>query len=210
MNLILKMNGCLIMQIQKDEVRNKIIETATEEFYINGYNNSSLRNIAAQAGMTVGNLYSYFSGKDDLFENVVAPAWEQLYGLLGIEYSIYESITYPTLVQITNLITEAFITGKAQFSILINGSKGSKYENVKSDITRILSRRLRSDMAAKSCGKPVDPLLADAIAASLLEGFVTIFNNYGGDIDRLKTLVRELLYIALGNLSGLLPIEDRS
>lgn len=209
MNLLLKMNRCLIMQIQKDDIRNKIIETATEEFFVNGYNKSSLRNIAAQAGMTVGNLYSYFSGKDDLFENVIAPAWDQLYGLLSIEYSVYESITYPTLIQITNLITEAFITNKAQFSILINGSKGSKYENVKSDIKRILSRRLREDMAAKSCEKSADPLLADAIAASLLEGFITIFNNYGGDIDRLETLVRELLYIALGNLSEMLSMKDR-
>lgn len=198
------------MQVQKDEVRSKIIETATEEFYINGYDNSSLRNIAAQAGMTVGNLYSYFSGKDDLFENVVAPAWEQLYGLLGMEFTVYESIASPTLLQITELITEAFISNKAQFSILINGSKGSKYENVKTDITRILSRRLRADLSTKNGSKKVDPLLVDAIAASLLEGFVTIFNHFGGDTDRLKTLVRELLYIVLGNLSGILSMKDRS
>ncbi|HHY81169.1 MAG TPA: TetR/AcrR family transcriptional regulator [Clostridiales bacterium] len=188
------------MQVQKDDVRNKIIETATEEFFANGYLHSSLRNIAAQAGMTVGNLYSYFSGKDDLFENVVAPAWEKLYSLMSIEYSVYESTHSPTLLQITDLITHTFISNKAGFSILINGSKGSRYENVRSDITRVLSRRLRAELSSGLKEEKIDPLLADALAASLMEGFITIFNNYGGDIDRLRNLIQELLVIMLGNL----------
>lgn len=187
------------MQVQKDDIRNRIIEAAIEEFLVNGYSNSSLRNIAAQAGMTVGNVYSYFSGKDDLFDNVIAPAREQLYDLLNMEFSIYESISSPTLVQITDLITEVFISNKAQFFILLNGSKGSKYENVRSDITMLLSRRLKVELSANSSSKKIDPLLADALAASLLEGFVTVFNCYGGDTDRLKKLVRELLFIVLGN-----------
>ena len=187
------------MQIQKDDIRNNILEAATEEFLISGYNKSSLRNISAQAGMTVGNVYSYFSGKDDLFENVISPAWEQLYRLMGVQFSNYESISSPTLIQITDQIIEVFISNKAQFFILINGSIGSKYENVKLDITRFISKRLKVELP-NSNGIEMDPLLADAIAASLLEGFITVFNNYGGDINRLKRLVQELIFIVLGNL----------
>jgi len=196
------------MQVPKDDVRNKIIETATEEFFVNGYLHSSLRSIASQAGMTVGNLYSYFTGKDDLFENVVAPAWEKLYSLLSMEYTVYESTHTPTLFQITDLITHTFISNKAEFSILINGSKGSRYENVKSDITRILSRRLRTDLSTWQNGHDTDPLLADVLAASLLEGFITIFNNYGGDIDRLRRLIQELLIIMLGSFDRKLLSTD--
>ncbi|HPT78019.1 MAG TPA: TetR/AcrR family transcriptional regulator [Candidatus Atribacteria bacterium] len=187
------------MQVQKDEMRNKILEAATEEFLVNGYSQSSLRNIAAQAGMTVGNVYSYFSGKDDLFKNVVLPALEQMNILLGLEMTAYSSLSSPTLAQITEIITNAFICNRAQFFILMNGSAGSQYENVKQDITRLISKRLMLELFSKNSMS--DPLLADAVAVSLLEGIITIFNGYGGDAERLKYLLKEFLFIVLGNLA---------
>ena len=72
------------MQVQKDDVRNKIIAAATEEFLNAGYQQSSMRNIAAQAGITVGNVYAYFGGKDALFESIISPVWQSLNRLISI------------------------------------------------------------------------------------------------------------------------------
>ena len=192
------MNGCLGMQVQKDDIRNNILEAATEEFLIHGYQQSSLRSIAAQAGITVGNVYSYFSGKDDLFEQVITPAWEQLNKLISMEITTGDRITAPSLAQITERITDVFLCYKAQFFILMNGSAGSKYGNAKLDITRLISRRIQLELLARDDTQ--DPLLGEIIAASLIEGFNTIFNHYGGDISRLKHLVQKMLLIMLGSL----------
>jgi len=47
------------MQILKEEVHNKIINAAKEEFLEYGYSGASMRRISKKIGMTVGNIYRY-------------------------------------------------------------------------------------------------------------------------------------------------------
>ncbi len=63
-------------QYPKEEIRKKILKSAREEFYLNGYQNASMRKIAQNASMTVGNLYSYFKGKDEMLLYFVEPIIE--------------------------------------------------------------------------------------------------------------------------------------
>jgi AcrR family transcriptional regulator len=62
------------VQVLKDDVRGRIIEAAKTAFADAGFVRTSMKEIAAKAGVTPGNLYRYFPGKDDLFVAVVAPA----------------------------------------------------------------------------------------------------------------------------------------
>lgn len=66
------------MQIKKDEVREKIITEATEEFFKKGYENASMRVIAQKSYMAVGNIYRYFENKDVLLEAILLPVIEDL------------------------------------------------------------------------------------------------------------------------------------
>ena len=61
------------MQIPKEEVRESILAAAREEFLLNGYENGSIRTIAAKAKTSKSNLYHYFQDKDALFRAVVEP-----------------------------------------------------------------------------------------------------------------------------------------
>jgi AcrR family transcriptional regulator len=54
------MGGSIMAQILKPELKESIINSARHEFYIHGFEGSSMRNIAKAAHMTVGNLYRYF------------------------------------------------------------------------------------------------------------------------------------------------------
>ena len=65
-------------QILKDDVKSRIIESAKEEFQINSYEKTSMRNIASKSNITVGNLYRYFKSKEDLSSFIVGPALEKI------------------------------------------------------------------------------------------------------------------------------------
>lgn len=48
------------------ETREKLIETALGLFRTEGYQRTTMRRIASEAGVSLGNAYYYFSGKDEL------------------------------------------------------------------------------------------------------------------------------------------------
>lgn len=62
------------MQIKKNNVKAIILNSAKREFLKLGFEKASLRQIASGAGVTKGNLYTYFSNKDELFCSLVSPA----------------------------------------------------------------------------------------------------------------------------------------
>jgi AcrR family transcriptional regulator len=51
--------------------RGQIIEVAAELFIAKGYEGTTMRDIARQVGVTEGALYRHFSGKDELFREVL-------------------------------------------------------------------------------------------------------------------------------------------
>ncbi|MBF4692839.1 TetR/AcrR family transcriptional regulator [Fusibacter ferrireducens] len=59
-------------QVQKQEVRDQIIQSAKIEFHRAGYEGANMRNIASGADITVGNLYRYFESKDELYKEVIS------------------------------------------------------------------------------------------------------------------------------------------
>ena len=62
------------MPKDKTEMHEKIIQTATKEFLGYGFENASMRWIAAEVGLTVGALYRHFANKEDMFAALVEPA----------------------------------------------------------------------------------------------------------------------------------------
>jgi len=56
-----------LVQVKKAEVRDAILDNAFKLFKTNGYNGTTLSNIADMSGITSGNVYRYFDSKLDLF-----------------------------------------------------------------------------------------------------------------------------------------------
>ena len=63
----------IIVQIKKDEIKNKILEVARTEFQEKGFANASMRKIAKKAGISVSNIYNYFKRKDEIFKEIIYP-----------------------------------------------------------------------------------------------------------------------------------------
>jgi len=60
-----------------DEVkRDKIIETAMAFFGSKGYRNTTIKDIAQEVGIAPGTIYTYYSDKNDLFEEAIRTNWQ--------------------------------------------------------------------------------------------------------------------------------------
>ena len=76
------------MQILKDNIRSRILDVAKRQFELKGYSKTSMREIAESAGVGVGNIYNYFTNKDDLFREVVRPVLYALEAMLQEHHGI--------------------------------------------------------------------------------------------------------------------------
>ena len=65
-------------QILKDSVKQMIVDSAIQDIFENGFSNSSMRRIASNAQMTVGNLYRYFKSKEEIVNYIISPVLDQL------------------------------------------------------------------------------------------------------------------------------------
>jgi len=74
------------MGAKGERTRSRIIETAKALFHLNGYTNTSMDDIVRKSGVTKGNLYYYFSSKEELGSVVVEDLVSE-WLLTGISFS---------------------------------------------------------------------------------------------------------------------------
>ncbi|MDA3821249.1 MAG: TetR/AcrR family transcriptional regulator [Bacteroidales bacterium] len=60
------------------EKRDRIINTAIDEFAYKGFSAANVNVIAEKAGISIGSMYSYFKSKDDLFLTIIHVGYKQL------------------------------------------------------------------------------------------------------------------------------------
>ncbi len=70
-------------QIQSEQTRQQIIETAARLFARNGFHGTSMANLTAATGLTKGAFYHHFESKDDLFFAVVQSVREKWVKAVG-------------------------------------------------------------------------------------------------------------------------------
>ena len=76
------------MQVLKEDIRDRILAIARQQFAQKGYSKTSMREIAGLAGVGVGNIYNYFVNKDELFREVVRPVLYALEAMLQENHGI--------------------------------------------------------------------------------------------------------------------------
>ncbi len=199
------MNGCLLMQYLKDDVKNNILRAALSEFLGHGYMNASMRQIANTAGITPGNIYRYFKSKEDLLHELLHPTYEQfLQYLAEIQLNIEQTCTnentdpidYINMIQ--NTLLELIKESSSEFRIMLNLSAGSKYEHVKQDLIEFVIQIIEKFfLAARDLSGPSLVELKDTIrmiSSTLIEGVCMILRDHedGATVQR---LANELLHI---------------
>lgn len=126
-----------VMQLKKKELQMNIQKTALEIFYKKGYLKTKMSDIAKEMDMSVGNIYTYFKNKEELFYTVV-PEETILYfeeviltaikAYNDILVSQKESADFFTLIE----KQMSLITGNyREVVIMLDKNEGTIYEGMK-------------------------------------------------------------------------------
>lgn len=78
------------MQTLKDSIKDQILLAASKEFKEKGYQLASLRHIAHEANISVGNVYRYFNSKQELYEAVIRTTLNEFEVLLSLDPTQYD------------------------------------------------------------------------------------------------------------------------
>lgn len=187
------------MQYLKEEVKNNIISAAVREFGDKGYHDASMRTIAANAGVAIGNVYRYFKNKDELFNTIVEPVYTKFTSMVFELYQSHQPVPEIHLMaeDITDNIMEFFAKYETELFILIYKSKGSKFENLKEELIRLVDHRIKSELAPvlKEHGIVLeDEYIFYVVSATFIEGMFMIISKYK-EPDKIKEQIGKLMII---------------
>lgn len=85
------------MPRDKSDTLQRIIPCARQEFLEKGFEQASMRSIAANAGLTAAGLYRHFANKEAMFASLVEPAVQELLQLYIAAHADFEAL--PSEVQ---------------------------------------------------------------------------------------------------------------
>jgi len=190
------------MQRLKEETKSRIISVALDEFANKGYLDASMRDIAWNADVSVGNIYRYFKNKSELFDEIMEPAYSRL--MLEMREAGYSQADYSVTLIEDNIdrIMNVLKQYKKQLVILGEKSNGSKYERTKEEAVRYLESRLKDMLMPVLDGKGVkvqDPFVFYLLSSAFMDGFFTILRTYD-DLAKIRYLARELIILFFGNI----------
>ncbi|MCR4429678.1 MAG: TetR/AcrR family transcriptional regulator [Tepidanaerobacteraceae bacterium] len=169
------------MQTLKEEVRNNICRAAVDEFWKKGFCNASMRAIAKNAGITVGNLYRYFKDKEDLFNAVIFETHARL--IRYVKHNIGLMMNRPGKSFFEHMADTILAIRKEnlrELIILFEGSRGTRYENVKEEVINMVEKFVNDEYlpGIKGFTKGLDPFISHVIASGFIEGLIMINKRY--------------------------------
>ncbi|MBU3113937.1 TetR/AcrR family transcriptional regulator [Clostridium lacusfryxellense] len=198
------------MQYLKEEVRKNIVEEALKEFKQGGYKDTSIRSIAKNSKTSVGNFYKYYSGKDNLYEELIRPVYDRLMDYINqFNNVIVNGKTDEIFYDLMEKILEIFKESSTELAILLNKSEGSKYENCKKDfedfVTRIVTQIMKYELSLQ--GKRLkNNFIIYLMAYNLVESISIILREKEDGIE-VRKLILDIIDIFFNNIINKLDTE---
>lgn len=131
------------MQVKNLCVEQRIIDVAREVFFEKGYKKARIGEISKKGYITTSNLYTYFDGKQDLFEVVIGDVPILIDEYIEKYYSkaIKKWNMDRRCIEMSNIFPDKLIFSKSVSSvlwILFEGAEGTNYEYYRRSLYQIL------------------------------------------------------------------------
>ncbi len=185
------------MQYQKEEVRQRIIDAAFNEFEKNGFYRASILQISNKAKVPIGNLYRYFKGKEALFHACVAGAYELSLEIVDSVFEKWLSLgggfDEETARYTVELLAKLSSEHSRSIHLLTEKSSGSEYADFFNEITELGYKKLAEAFGRNAERRP-DEYLLRIIARNVTEGVLVVLTRCPGDRQRAVLFELMLFY----------------
>ena len=198
------------MQILKDDVKNNIIEAAVKEFYLLGYEKASMRTIAKAAGISVSNTYNYYKSKEQLFESIIEPVFQQVKAILksSLEKStgqISQGDNVSAVIDdIAGMLLQMDDRQRQLLIILVEKSGGTRYEKSREEMVNLLRMHFAEVVRKSSQATQIEEsqgYILQIIAANYVDGLLKILTDYRSR-EWAEENLKTLLTYHLNGISG--------
>ncbi len=120
------------MARKREDIHERIIQRATKLFVQHGYGGVTMRMLARECRTSLGNLYTYYSSKDALFDAVLAPLLQELERMTN-EHNQEDRLQLDDMQQHNLVMITSFMGLLDDYSdelhLLLFSSHGSKHEH---------------------------------------------------------------------------------
>jgi len=200
------------VQVLKDEVRNNILTAAKKLFYQKGYNNASIRDIAKNSGITVGNVYRYFENKESVLEGVVSPVYEKIMDYIALSESYIKAGENKSFEDFRNEINSYILQITKEFRlellILFKGTQGTRFEKTRSELISLIENRIYEGLFKRlSMEDDEAAFFSKIVARSFLESLIMVIAETE-DNRKLKKMIYRLNDFYFNHLNSRFDPED--
>ncbi|OMF28050.1 TetR family transcriptional regulator [Paenibacillus peoriae] len=133
-----------MIQAKKDEVKKEIESAALKVFFRKGFVDAKMSDIADEIQISVGNIYTYFKNKKELFYSVVPPSLVDYLKNVLVESIHIDNETFfeETHNEKKSAIVQEQINLLTQYSmqivIIFEKNKGTIYSNAKNELIDLM------------------------------------------------------------------------
>ncbi len=163
------------MQYLKKEIKDRILASAVDEFKEHGFANASIRNIANNAEISLGNIYRYFANKEALYLAVINPFME------SVKQSVEQDFVFKDKsMKEMSIIFVRFLMQYSDELLIIRKGNSVHYDKFVSYITEVISNKIREMMEEsfpEIDEKIKNPEFYNAIAEGFLNSLFKILRN---------------------------------
>ena len=171
------------------ETERRILETAKKEFLERGFQGTSMRRIAALAGVTTGALYGYFDSKEKIFDSLVEDSYNAVMNAYKDAHVEFAALPYDTQVSGMGDITakcvewclEYIYDHLDEFRLILMCSEGTRYTNMVDEMMKIeeeSTEEFISLMRKNGMEIPeIDPLLEHMVTSGYFTSFFEVVRH---------------------------------
>ena len=175
------------MQKLKEDIKQKIIDVGKKKFKKDGFENTSMKDIASEVGISTGNIYRYFLTKKHLLNEILDEMETEIEGFFNEIPSNYEDIKLHKLFDlIISFTLKIAKENNDTLKVMFNSQNESQFTGFKERILNLFTQKMITILKSTNIKNKEYIILCEAIARAQFEGFTYIVKNNLDDINSMK------------------------